>query len=315
MKKMYPYVLFALFATLPFVKTTGQSSCPQFVVTSFKIVTDPSNTCLKSVSIDFYNPTNGKKSVNIKVTCANTVVYSQCFDATGEQDVTRNITTGQFICCNLSQMVIEIAAHTGNSTCLGTPCIQLFSIAGSSLPVHFSSFTATRKEQNVDLKWSTATEQNNFGFDIERKTAGHDWEKIAFIPSAASGGNSNSNLSYSYTDTNNETTITNYRLKQTDLDGTVSYSDVRAVTGSKTAGKVVTVFPNPGKSGEVKVLFKESSGSYNATVIDMNGRIVKNWTSSAGNNLVIDNIAPGFYSLRIIAKQTGEQTVEKFIIK
>jgi hypothetical protein len=107
-----------------------------------------------------------------------------------------------------------------------------------TLPVNFKSFTAARNHSNVLLKWETASEQNSNGFAIERNIRG-TWEQIAFVPSQAQGGNSNSLLSYFYSDLNNVNGISQYRVRQVDLDAKSTYSEIRAVRGEGQIGKTV----------------------------------------------------------------------------
>jgi len=97
----------------------------------------------------------------------------------------------------------------------------------SITPVELSSFTAENVDGEVILKWSTATETNNQGFEVERSQKSgvrsqNDWLNISFIEGK---GTTTEMTDYSYKDK-----ITNpgnyvYRLKQVDFDGTVSYSD------------------------------------------------------------------------------------------
>ncbi|MBK5269478.1 MAG: T9SS type A sorting domain-containing protein, partial [Bacteroidia bacterium] len=182
----------------------------------------------------------------------------------------------------------------------------------ATLPVTFKSFTATRNHSNVLLKWETALEQNNSGFYIERNISG-TWEQVAFVPSLAAGGNSSSDLSYQYTDLNNVKGITQYRLRQVDFDTKSKYSDVRAVRGDGQAGKTV-VYPNPSYTGKVSVVFEDATVTRNVFLSDMSGRMINRWKAVTANNIQIDNLTPGMYSLRIVVPETGEQSVEKIIV-
>jgi hypothetical protein len=100
------------------------------------------------------------------------------------------------------------------------------------IPVEFTSFTASvlQNEKAVQLNWTTATETNNSGFEIERLQDSKigrlkDWEKIGFVPGF---GTTTDPKSYSFTDdlslTPNLTHTFRYRLKQIDFDGTFTYS-------------------------------------------------------------------------------------------
>ena len=184
--------------------------------------------------------------------------------------------------------------------------------AGGPLPVYFKSFNALRSSgQNVLLSWVTATEQNNRGFYIQRNTNGR-WDNVGFVATRSVNGNSNADLSYSFTDVNNTKGITQYRIVQVDLDGAQKMSEVRFVRGEQT-GKTI-VFPNPGYGGNVNILFDDQSSSRDISVIDMSGKVVKQWTNINTGSMKLDNLMPGIYSIRIFNKSTGEQIVEKLIV-
>jgi hypothetical protein len=88
-----------------------------------------------------------------------------------------------------------------------------------SLPVTFTAFTARRDEGGILLNWTTATEQDNAGFEIQRSTNGTSWTTVGNMPSAALGGNSNALINYSFRDPVRISTDLYYRLKQTDING------------------------------------------------------------------------------------------------
>jgi hypothetical protein len=122
-----------------------------------------------------------------------------------------------------------------------------FSSTPSSLPVTFTSFTATRSEDaGVSINWNTVNEINNSHFDIERSADGSDWTAIGTV---AAGNNLSAN-EYSYTDASAPAAQTWYRIRQVDLDGKYSYTKVVLVAANAnaqatiiTSGKTVTIFP------------------------------------------------------------------------
>ena len=180
------------------------------------------------------------------------------------------------------------------------------------LPVNFKSFTAARNHSVVGLKWETASEQNNSGFSVQRNTRG-TWEQVAFVPSQAAGGNSDAILTYTLSDLNNERGISQYRIKQIDIDAKATFSEIRAVRGEGQVGKT-TVYPNPSSNGRVNVVFEDGSVSREVSVMDMSGRMVKQYRAVTNNNITIDNLTPGMYSIRIFVPATGEQVVEKIVV-
>lgn len=93
----------------------------------------------------------------------------------------------------------------------------------SIVPVELTSFTADVVNSSVVLDWSTATETNNSGFEIERSEDNVGFAKIGFVPGF---GTTTEPKSYSYTDQSVNSGTYFYRLKQIDYNGGFTYSDV-----------------------------------------------------------------------------------------
>ena len=123
------------------------------------------------------------------------------------------------------------------------------------LPVELTSFSASIKNKSVNLVWHTATEVNNYGFEIEKTSprpspyqgeggeAGSGWVKVGFVKGS---GNSNSANEYSYTDKTVATGKYIYRLKQIDNDGKYEYSkEVEVDLGKPTTFALNQNYPNP----------------------------------------------------------------------
>jgi N-acetylneuraminic acid mutarotase len=92
-----------------------------------------------------------------------------------------------------------------------------------SVPVELSSFTASANGKNITLNWSTATETNNYGFEIERSREEKEFYTIGFVNGK---GTTTQNQSYTFTDNSLNSGKYYYRLKQIDYDGSYEYSDV-----------------------------------------------------------------------------------------
>lgn len=191
--------------------------------------------------------------------------------------------------------------------------VALVTNSCSALPVSFKSFSASRTNQTVSLRWETASEQNNRGFYVQRNVGG-EWKDVAFVFSRADGGNSEQVLNYTYNDPNNYQTISYYRLLQVDLNGNGKYSEVRTVKGTTQSGKLM-LFPNPGTNGKINVMFSDEASPREVVVYDANGRVVKSYKNVVNNNLMIDQLKPGVYNVQV--RNTATQTVssEKFIIQ
>jgi hypothetical protein len=189
-------------------------------------------------------------------------------------------------------------------------------VACGTLPVHFRSFTAIRNKQRkeqVQLKWETEKEQNNRGFYVQSRTA-DEWKNVAFITSKAADGNSNSILSYEYIDVNTIKGVTQYRLMQVDLDEKSSYSEVKAVLG-KELGSTVLVYPNPSLNGTVNIIFNNQKSINEVIVSDITGRIVKYYPHVSNNNLTIEGLISGFYTIKVTDRSTSVSSVEKVVVK
>lgn len=132
--------------------------------------------------------------------------------------------------------------------------VQPQNILTDPLPVELTSFNAKIIGKTILLKWQTATEINNFGFEIERASSltmplpeeeknNYNWKKIGFING---NGNSNSPKEYSFIDKNPEGLgVINYRLKQIDNNGQFEYSEIINVNFSVNNFELYQNYPNP----------------------------------------------------------------------
>jgi hypothetical protein len=229
--------------------------------------------------------------------------------AVGGGSVTTTVQTN-FLAVPIKKGASAIVQVTTASGCITKT--QVFASACSPLPVIFSSFTASRMHSTVALRWSTSTEINNSGFAVERNVNG-SWIQIAWVPTQAVNGNSDATLNYAYNDVNDANGISQYRIRQIDIDTKSKYSEIRSVRGDGQLGKLI-VFPNPTNDGRVTISFENGSDSRIVSVIDMSGRSIKEYKNVTNNSLVIDNLQPGMYTLKVVVPQTGEQAVQKIVV-
>jgi photosystem II stability/assembly factor-like uncharacterized protein len=94
---------------------------------------------------------------------------------------------------------------------------------GPPLPVELTSFTASSNGKEVILRWSTASEINNKGFEIQRNTEPEEFFTVGFVNGH---GTTSEEQNYSYSDRNLNDGEYHYRLKQVDFDGSYEYSDI-----------------------------------------------------------------------------------------
>ena len=112
------------------------------------------------------------------------------------------------------------------------------------LPVELSSFNAKSIEEKIMLNWTTKTEINNYGFELEKSLPNNKvWEKVGFVKG---NGNSNSDKQYTFTDKNlNGGSKFIYRLKQIDNDGNFTYSDEVEIELIPAKYELYQNYPNP----------------------------------------------------------------------
>lgn len=183
----------------------------------------------------------------------------------------------------------------------------------SELPVGLSNFNAIQKSSKVSLTWETMFELNNDGFEIERRIGNGAYQKVAFVDSKAPGGNGDA-YSYSFEDaTNLPKGVTYYRLRQVDLDGRATYSEIKAVrTGNGTI--VLSVYPNPSR-GTVNVAIPSGVGTYDISVDDFTGKSVQRFSGLTTSNLQVNNLKPGMYMLRVTIRATNETITERIAVQ
>ena len=110
------------------------------------------------------------------------------------------------------------------------------------LPIKLKEFTIKKDSKNIELTWITASETNNDFFTIERSMDGVNFTEIDKVNGA---GNSNKQLKYSCIDKGANYGVNYYRLKQTDFDGSYTYSKIQAVNFDKSNIIEVSIYPNP----------------------------------------------------------------------
>jgi hypothetical protein len=117
-------------------------------------------------------------------------------------------------------------------------------LAPGVIPVEMTSFTSAVTNGEVVLSWTTATEVNNRGFEVERKNSNSNtWINLGFVKG---NGNSLSPKAYSFVDQNVTSGKFSYRLKQVDHDGSYKYSDViNAEVGAPDQFSLSQNYPNP----------------------------------------------------------------------
>ncbi|MFZ4591975.1 MAG: T9SS type A sorting domain-containing protein [Ignavibacteria bacterium] len=205
-----------------------------------------------------------------------------------------------------------VSNATGFGTTSTTAPIKL--IDSSPLPVKLESFTYSVNGRNVILNWSTSMEENNAGFDIERKSETGNWTKVGYV---AGKGNSNNVNNYKYTDSKVEAGKFSYRLKQTDYNGNYEYF---TLSGNVTVGNpskyvLSQNYPNP-FNPVTKIDFEVPQDSkVTMKVYDITGKEIVTLLSgvkSAGFHTVQfdgNGLSTGIYFYRLVASANGQEIV------
>lgn len=142
----------------------------------------------------------------------------------------------------------SLAIRNSNPSGRGTGNLELDEIRVSrswsevALPVEFASFTGAYLNGRVELQWQTASELNNEGFFVERRSGSGAWQTLGFVRGK---GTTTEAQSYRF---NDETAIgmVSYRLKQVDFDGQFDFSPtIEVLAGEPTSYKLAQNYPNP----------------------------------------------------------------------
>jgi hypothetical protein len=168
-------------------------------------------------------------------------------------------------------------------------------IDSTLIPVELSSLTAISNNGNVELNWTTATELNNSGFEIERASSSttpvQGWKKIGFVPGY---GTSTENHFYQYIDEEVENGTYSYRLKQIDFDGSYSYSKtVEVEVNHPYVFSLSQNYPNPFNPSTTVKYEIAQQGFVSLKVFDILGNEVA--------VLVKEEKVPGNYSVEFNA--------------
>jgi len=185
------------------------------------------------------------------------------------------------------------------------------------LPVDFSSFQAKNLDcEAVELIWQTQSERNNHGFFIERSDASKNFESVAFIDSKT---NSNTEQNYSFMDnTFDFEGEVYYRIKQVDLDGAFSYSDVKAIEfDCIDKGTEISIFPNP-VTNDLYVNIAKILDTASRIIItnNLNQMVANQAINQADSQTIIDmtDLATGIYYIRVFNQMNDVMYTEKVIV-
>ena len=181
------------------------------------------------------------------------------------------------------------------------------------LPINLINFNALKYNESVKLEWSTASEENNDFFIIERTA---DFRDISAIGSIDGAGNSNTILNYETIDYSPLEGKSYYRLIQVDYDGGKEYFDWKMVDFSKDYSEKIIIYPNPTDNGITNVSTQGIEGAAIIEIMDVNAKVIYRKHIIINNNtsFPIDlNLSSGIYFIRVMDNNSVYN--KKWIIK
>ena len=178
------------------------------------------------------------------------------------------------------------------------PATPGFQPAGTCdiLPVRLSSFTGVWNEKYPDLKWTTQFEINNKYFDVQRSFDGINFETAGTV-----NGRINSSVPNYYNfkdyDASNTVGIIYYRLKQVDLDGNFSFSNIINVRNNHA--ELVSIYPNPTADFIIIKTALNTSAEIKYRLINSSGKLILEGSQNSGSKINLGNVAAGLYFIKV----------------
>jgi hypothetical protein len=186
-------------------------------------------------------------------------------------------------------------------------------------PVTLLNFKGERQGSLNKLDWTTATEANNSGFELQRSADGINFTKLTFVSSKATNGNSTNTLNYFFDDVKPLAGNGYYRLTQLDKDGKSTLSKIVLIKGAKVNAVTITsIYPNPVKQTLNMIVGSPADEKISLVITDVTGKVVKEQTTQliAGDNqlkLDVVNLAQGTYMIKAVCSTGCESAVQKFV--
>ncbi len=260
------------------------------------------------------NSTTGYDGV-LQLMDATMTQIGTCKDAgayAGTETITETLVAGEYF--------IRVWEYYANGATNSTNTFTI-KVDGASvvLPVTLSSFTGVRVNGVNKLSWTTKTEVNNAGFELQRSADGKNFTKLGYVAAKSENGNSTRELNYSFNDTKPYAGISYYRLNQIDKDGKSTLSNVVAIKGDKlNEVQFSAVYPNPAKDRLNVVLASPKAERVTLVVTDLSGKVIKQQIHNAieGNNNIevnVNSLSAGTYIIKLVCASGCETAIQKFM--
>jgi hypothetical protein len=177
-----------------------------------------------------------------------------------------------------------------------------------ALPVRFLSFNVTMKGGQAILEWSTANEQDNNRFEIEKSNDGNHYSSIGTVKAA---GNASATQHYQFTDAN-AGAVNYYRIRQVDDNGQYAYSAIRMVKAAEAANSARIYAAG---SQSIQINFNAPlSENVKVNVLNLNGQIIasRNCTAQTSQLAIALNNPKGLQIVEVLSA-SGSRQVQKIL--
>jgi hypothetical protein len=198
---------------------------------------------------------------------------------------------------------------------------RAYTINGVVLPVSITNFSGYKDGSKNQLQWTTVSENNNLGFEIQRSADGVNYTTIGFVNSQAAGGNSVRVLNYNYTDNNPAGSRQYYRFKQVDINAHTTFSNVIRIDGEKPLViKADGVFPNPASTIVNIQVNAPAKTKLTVLLVDNAGKTAmqQDINAEAGRNIIpvdISKLSNATYTLKLSSATGYAASFKVMVIK
>lgn len=201
--------------------------------------------------------------------------------------------------CNNTQIIIDGPGITPQTTICA---------AAGPLPVTLISFNAMLVGANsVHLNWVTENETANKSFTVERSIDGFTWSSIAVINGAV---NSSAAKQYNYTDADLAKGMYYYRLKQTNVSGTFTYSNTIGAKITSANSSDISLVQTA--AGQLTISGLNDSKNWSLSIINTTGAVLLHTATLHSNTVQLPLVSQAIYIVKLQNNVTGEVKILKF---
>jgi len=244
--------------------------------------------------------------------------YKVTNESLGQFPMISDITAGDVLVLNngVTPTVDEwtLSTKTMNSEYIAEYEVSSFSGGGGGgadagkipLPVELIDFRVSAISGQSLLVWSTASETNNRGFEVLHSLDGASWENIGFV---SGRGNPYSATNYDFTHTSPTIGVNYYRLRQYDLDGSMTLLPIQTIQFLSGSTEQVAIFPNP-----VEHILHITNAGGIAQIYTLSGQLIlqAHLPKRPVNTIDLSNLHRGVFQL-VLMNEEGKKTIRRFV--